>query len=533
MSKSGKNKIFRRDNMKKIIAFLLLVGVLIFASCELKDPTQPEITTINPQALPLSKMVAVGASFTAGFQSGGLVDEFQKSSFPYLIEQQMGRADQFQMGLLAAPGFGSANLQTGEAFGPLKFENGQIVPGDPVPGGIGGISALLFAGGNAELTRPYDNLGIPGADLNDILTTTAFDPTTDTGNPFFDLTLRNPNLGNTTQLDQAILLQPSLVLLPLLGGNDVLGAATNGTAIEGVTITPQADYENRLNQIVDRIQDETRAIIITTNIPDITALPYVNILDPFVYKTIPFLGINTPVPVVFDATFQPILFDTTLGLYLPLLAEEGLLTGGSPINHLLLPFLSQYQATGLGVPDSMAIADVLIANNIPPAQAAAIAQLLVLGMQAAGLNPSGVSIPGTLTLTEEESTTIADAISGYNSTIVSIAQSKGVAVVDLATPFNNIVANPGTDGVTALFVLLDQNTTMFSLDGVHVNDAGQALIAREYITKINELTGLGIPNVNPGDFTGQYSGTSLEKLIAPGVIEAAVQLYLPKQLRQQ
>ncbi|MFQ5584448.1 MAG: hypothetical protein ACE5GL_08450 [Calditrichia bacterium] len=502
--------------MKKIIALLITASLLIFVACELNQPAAPQLN-ITPQQLVLSKMVAVGASYTAGFQSGGLVDDFQKMSFPYLIAKQMGRVDDFQMGWLAKPGFGSADLTTGKAFGPLKWNGTSIVPGDEVPGGIDGIELLLFNGGNAELARPYDNLGIPGADLNDLLTTTEFDAVTGTGNPFFNLTLRNPNFGGTTELDQAILLQPSLVLLNLPGGNDYLGAALSGTAVEGVTLTSQADFRTRFTKVIERLTGETKAVIVTTNLPYPSLLPYVNILDNFIYKSIPALGITQPVPVVFDSQFQPVLFDSTIGLYLPLLADEGLLTGGSPIAHVLLPFLNEYQASGLGVPDSAA----LVGMGLPPATA----QALVQGMIAAGLTPSGVAIPGNLTLTANEEATINTAVDGYNDILKDVISGKTITQVDLVTTITNIVNNPGTSGVTAFFVLLDPNTTMFSLDGVHPNDAGYAIIGNEFIKEINKVLNVNIPLLNISDFTGQYSGTSPEKMV-PGAVKQVREIFV-------
>ena len=481
--------------MKKLIAFLILMfaSPIIFVACEPGTPSAPELN-ITQNQLVLSKVVAVGASFTAGFQSGGMVEDFQLKSFPHIIAQQIGKSDQFELPLIAAPGIGST-----PGFGPLKFENGQIVAGDPVTD----PAALLK---NAQLPRPYDNLGVPGADLNDMLNTVDGSG----GNPFFDLILRNPNFANTAQIEQAILLQPSLILL-LLGGNDVLGAALSGTAIEGVTITPQADFDSRMSQILDKLQSETRAQLVMANLPDVTALPYVNVVDNFIYKAVPALGIFDPVPVVFDANFQPVLFDPAIGLFLPLLTDE------TNVAHLLLPALSQYRTTGLGVPDSAAI----VGMGLPPAQA----QLLVLGMQAAGLIPSGNPFPGSLTLTEDEETIIRDATAGFNATILSLAQSKGVAIADLIMSFNEIVTNPGTDGVTARFVLLDPTTTMFSLDGFHPSNAGQAVLAKAYIKAINGAFGLSIPEPNPADFTGQFAGTSTNK-IAAGVIEKATKLFI-------
>lgn len=524
--------------MKKIITFIVLAGLLIGIACTPKYPDAPQLN-IAPNQLALSKVVAIGASYTAGFQSGGLVNDFQKNSYPYLIAKQMGKADLFEMGLLAKPGFGSANLQTGEAFGPMKFEAGAIVSGDPIPGGIDGIKALLLAGGNAELSRPYDNLGIPGADLNDILSTTQYNPATGTGNPFFDLTLRNPTFANTTELEQAIMLQPSLVLMLLPGGNDYLGAALSGTAIvepnSGFTITSKANHLSRLTEIIDELQSNTRAKIVISNDPYPNALPYVNILDNFVYRDVPIPNVGLKkLPVVFDSNFQPVDFDPdpTNQLYLPLLTQEGIVGGGtSPVKHLLLPFLSQYQSSGLGVPDSASIALTLIGLGFDPATAAALAQQAVQGMIAAGLTPSGDAIPANLTLTEEEETTINDAVDGYNDNILAIAQNKGVAVVDLKTAIEQLIQQPGMNGITDFFVLVDQNTTMWSLDGVHPNNAGQAWIAMEFINKINQVFNLSIPNINPASYTGQYSNSSANRIM-PGAIEQAVKLFVRERPRQ-
>lgn len=514
--------------MKKIIAFLITASLFTFVACELNQPAAPQLN-ITPQQLVLAKMIAVGASYTAGFQSGGLVDDFQKMSFPYLIAKQMGRVDDFQMGWLAKPGFGSADLTTGKAFGPLKWNGTSIVPGDEVPGGIDGIELLLFNGGNAELTRPYDNLGIPGADLNDLLTTTEFDAVTGTGNPFFNLTLRNPNFGGTTELDQAILLQPSLVLLNLPGGNDYLGAALSGTTVEGVTLTSQADFRDRFTKIIDRLTTETKAAIVTTNLPYPNLLPYVNILDNFVYKDVPVPGVGlVKLPVVFDATFQPVDFDPDPAseLYLPLLTEEGIVGGqASPVTHLLLPFLSEYQANGLGVPDSTNIADQLIGLGFDPATAAVLAQQAVQGMIAAGLTPSGVAIPGDLTLTAEEESKINTAVDGYNGIVNDVIDGKPIAQVDLITTITNIIQNPGASGVTNFFVLLDPNTTMWSLDGVHPNDAGYAIIGNEFIKEINKVLNVNIPLLNISDFTGQYSGTSPEKMV-PGAVKRVREIFV-------
>ncbi|MBN2364881.1 MAG: hypothetical protein EH225_01865, partial [Calditrichaeota bacterium] len=211
--------------MKKIILYLLLAGITLFTACSLEDPTQPTVGNILPAQLVLTKMVAIGNSLTAGVQSAGLVEDFQLNSFPYLIAQQMGRADQFEQPLIADPG-----LSNTPGVGVLDFVGGQIVP-------RGTYTNPLALAKNINLPRPYDNLGLPGANLDDML---RFKLSPNPG--IWDLILRNPNFGNTTVLEQARLLNPTLILF-WGGNNDVLGAATNGG--DPSQITSVSDFQTR------------------------------------------------------------------------------------------------------------------------------------------------------------------------------------------------------------------------------------------------------------------------------------------------
>ncbi|RMF62701.1 MAG: hypothetical protein D6743_11840, partial [Calditrichaeota bacterium] len=145
--------------MRKILTNVLVLGVVLgFLACEAPTPTQPKLNVTQGQ-LVLSKFVAIGNSLTAGFQSSGLVEEFQLHSYPYLIAKQMGKGDDFQQPLVAAPGIGSTPGKT-----PLKFVNGNLVADDLT---VDPLTLLK----NALLPRPYDNLGVPGATLGDVLNT--------------------------------------------------------------------------------------------------------------------------------------------------------------------------------------------------------------------------------------------------------------------------------------------------------------------------------------------------------------------------
>ena len=78
--------------MKKILILILIAGMTFFFACEPDQPAAPQLdVTINELAT--SKMVAVGNSLTAGFQSSGMLEDFQVNSYPYLVAQQMGKTE--------------------------------------------------------------------------------------------------------------------------------------------------------------------------------------------------------------------------------------------------------------------------------------------------------------------------------------------------------------------------------------------------------------------------------------------------------
>lgn len=454
--------------MKKLILLLIMISLSVWLGCDVKTPEQPQVQTF-------SKVVALGNSLTAGFQSSGLCECMQPQSLPNLIARQMGKAAEFEQPIIHEPGIGST-----PGKGHLHLVNGRIVAPDLTEP----PAAMLL---NAALPRPYDNLGVPGAMLRDVLHATDATTSASKTNSFLNIVLRNPNLGNTTQLQQAITLNPSLVLL-WIGDNDVLGAALNGG--NPALITPQADFQTLFTTLLTELQTKTSAKIIMANIPYVTDIPYINTMD-IIFRPIPALGISQSVPVVFDATFHPVDFDASANfLYLPLLTEE------KNIAHLTLPALSAYQ-TGVGIPNAAA----LMQMGLPELQAQALEQ----GMKAAGLNPTGQLLPGTMSITATENLTIKQAVDGFNTTLQALATQFHIPLVDANVMLTQLNSS-GLEGFSGRFVLLDPANTAFSLDGVHPNDGGYALVANAFIEKINASFNLAIPKLNCPDFKGQYAG---------------------------
>jgi lysophospholipase L1-like esterase len=235
-----------------------------------------------------TRYVAIGDSLTAGFQSSGLLFSLSRNSYPALISAQARPGQAFDQPQVSAPGI-PAVLELRSLAGPT------ILPR------AGGPARLE----NALITRPYNNLGVPGANVRDTIATSS--------GGLHDVVLQSfsPVLHGRTALQQAVQQNPTFVTI-WIGNNDVLGAATSGIVIDGVTITPVARFETDLNAIASAIA-ATGARMAFANIPDVTTIPFVT--------TVPNVVIN-------PATSQPVLVN---GQPVRLIGPNGPLAAGDRV----------------------------------------------------------------------------------------------------------------------------------------------------------------------------------------------------------
>jgi len=277
-----------------------------------------------------TRYVALGDSLTAGFCSGGLVRNCQLGSYPLLIfAQATDRSPQeaasvFQQPLVSAPGLSGQAVCRNPASplapcGVLRLVSlaGPSPTIAPIPG--------QAAPQNLTLPRPYDNMGVPGATVHDLLTTLS--------GGFHDLILRGQG---ATQLQQGLSLQPTFVTL-WIGNNDALGAATAG---DERLLTPAAQFDAEYRTIAAAIASVGAKMAIA-NIPDVTSIPFVTTLSRFV-----------PNP----ATGQPLLIN---GNPIPLIGEDGPLQAG---DFVLLSATTEL-AAGRGIPAAIGGSGVPLSEN--------------------------------------------------------------------------------------------------------------------------------------------------------------------------
>ncbi|HEX3129301.1 MAG TPA: SGNH/GDSL hydrolase family protein [Thermoanaerobaculia bacterium] len=352
-----------------------------------------------------TRYVSIGDSLTAGFMSGSLNQPSQQNSYPVLIYRQAtGLSTGFEQPLVSAPGIPAA-LE-------LRSLSPLIIAPKP------GSGAPL----NLNLQRPYNNLAVPGADVHDVVATV-----TDNGG-LHDLILRK--LG--TQLQQAAFLHPTFTTI-WIGNNDVLAAATSGRVIEGVTITPVAQFEADFKTVVATIAS-TGSKMAIANIPDVSGIPFVNTIATFVVNPV---------------THQPV----------PLLGPNGPLGA----NDRVLLTASSELAKGIGIP--------------------------------AQLGGTGLPLGDQFVLDANEINTINARVVAYNGIIASVANSAGAALVDVNAEFRRL-ATTGINIGGITFTRNFLTGGIFSYDGVHPTATGYGYIANLFIDAINAKFGGEIPEVN-------------------------------------
>ena len=195
----------------KYLIIALVFSVFYFSGCDDDDVVVTPPPPFSPGTADFSMYVSIGNSLTAGFQSNALSERDQVHSFTSMLSKQTQRTS-FEQPLILNPGIGGRLRLVNLA--PTIVTETSV---DPVP------SSNL----NIALLRPYNNLGIPGSILFDMVDEDDFGvKSVARGNPFFALILRNAALGSSV-INQTRNLQPTFITA-WIGNNDVLGYATSG-----------------------------------------------------------------------------------------------------------------------------------------------------------------------------------------------------------------------------------------------------------------------------------------------------------------
>lgn len=455
--------------MKKNILFVFILFISIFVLTGCKDRT--EITAPQPLSpisgtADLTRFVTIGNSITAGYQSSSLYEGAQVYSFGNLIAQQVNTT--FAMPLISGNGIGGKLVM--ESLQPPSIKALPLQSGAPI---------------NLTYPAPYNNLGIPGALLYDVMNATnknncASALFANKPNDFFDIVLRNQG----SQFQQAKALNPTFVTL-WIGNNDVLGFATSG-GFSPSAPTPTSTFTALYNNLAANL-DSLAANVVVANIPSVTDIPFFTTVGPGMALAIPWALLRAQLsPGLFYQKHGEIFNQTSF------IDSVGLLHGT-----ILVTLPAQSYAALLGLPTGKWYVD-----NHYPALPAGIDTTKPFGFHPQ--NP----LPDALVLDESEIATANSATNDYNVVIQAAANTYGFGLVDINTVFKTIRSrdyNGGTVYGGVVFTTSFVTGGLFSLDGVHPSSQGHGVIANEFLKVINSKFGASFPLVDIGKIPGSIS----------------------------
>ena len=388
--------------------------------------------------------VSIGNSLTAGFADGALSSTGQASAFSKMLSEQFALVGGGTFTIPYMPS-GNGNDGSGGTKRILRYlANCQ---------GTVGVAPVLSAGPASSLASiasggPYNSLGVPGARAVDALSG-AYSGL----NPFLGRMVQNP--GFSSILSEALRVNPTFFTL-WLGNNDILGFATGGGtgAIDPAfpfpgDLSSVAQVTGALTVVVDSLTGRGAQGVIA-NIPDVTSIPY--------FTTIPWNGI----------TLSQGAADTLNGIYTSLGLTHIVWKAGAN------PFVIQ---------------DTTVVHPTLRIRHAKQGELILLttpgdSIRCAqwGTNPTK-ALADQYVLDENEVTAIQTHTAQYNMAVANIATTYNIGLADM-----NMFMKTFTGGI--VYNGLGMNASFisggaFSLDGIHPNPRGYALIANEFIKVIN------------------------------------------------
>ncbi len=378
--------------------------------------------TASQNAGDFSTTVFIGDSLTAGYQNGSLLDTQQPNGYANLIAQQAKFS--LTLPLIAPPG--APNVMTLVSLGPPPVTS-TLDPGQSTIG-------------RDDYTVQATDLGVPGALVNDVLTTLPVDVPTTAEQQITQLVIGFPGLSDNiarTQLEWAIALKPTTIIV-WIGNNDALVADETGMPS---SMTPLATFTTEFTQLMTELSQKTHANLIVSNIPDVTLVPYL-----------------TPALEVL---------------------EEACMDAYGSVTPTCIAGMSQV----LGIQP----AGPTYAGDLVNPTGLAEVPLILTGKQAPPITDSGF-------LSAAEVVTVQQNVLAYNQVIQQQAAAVKATLVDFHTVFSQTAANGITvNGYTGNFSYLGG---MFGLDGVHPTNTGYGVVANAFIDAMNASLHLTIPDVD-------------------------------------
>ncbi len=408
----------------------------------------------------VSSYVAIGDSITAGYTDGAMCYYGQQNTYANLLARQfkhIGGGD-FKQPFIhpdsVGIGFsGSSCLvlkNSGNNFDPNSYSLSYIAEqGD----------RSIFWENIYSKGGPFNNMGIPGSKAISIVMEEYGHQIKGEGNynPFFTRMASSPSKASV--LSDTLALQPTFFTL-FIGNNDVLSYALSGGTLDVITPLEGESgkgFKESLRVIVNALIN-TGAKGAIANLPDLNSVPY--------FAAIPHNGL--------------ILNELDL-----LFLNNKYLSSG---------FYFVKEKNCFIINDSIENPDAIRQMK----QGESILLDILFDVNKENYLSGKIPIPKKYILTNSEKLKIENTIIAYNLCLKSIADEKKLAFVDVNALLKKACIDRIYNGLSYKFSY--KNCGVFSLDGLHPNAFGQALLANEFIKEINKTYQSKIPLLDSRKF---------------------------------
>jgi lysophospholipase L1-like esterase len=415
--------------------------------------TEFENYEITQGSADFSNYVAVGNSLTQGYQDGGLHNELGQhdNSYPAIIARQMKLFNPSLVFLQPqVNGSGSGYMHLAYRNGEIKaikaFKSNRT---DNDPAAIDDDPTWLTF---ADQTIKYNNLGVSGIKLVECLsggrnTTENFNLFLNSFNEYGKFLNFGDEIAPVSYLDH-IKSSKATFFTCWLGNNDVLGWSTAGGDDEPFTDPIISVPGLLLSELSEAAEFRDK---------------YDSVLTAF--KNMGAKGVCATIPDVTSIPyFNTVTLDVISGdVWIREGADTNVIRKATK-NDLLLLTASDEFAKGNGKVQTR-------------------------------------PLPHTVVLDKNEITIVQNRTNEFNNAIRTLAIKYDFALADM-NQFMKTLTNTGLsfDGVDYTPKYIEGG--VFSLDGVHPNSRGYAIIANEFIRVINKYYGSNLPTVVVGNYRG-------------------------------
>lgn len=402
-----------------------------------------------------SRFVAIGDSITAGYADGALYYKGQVNAYPNLIARQYQSIHPlvFRQALVGKQSAGIGFVGRSRLI---------LVPDEHNQKNKWGCLSYLSEAGDQSIlsenlyhsSGPFHNLAVPGAKAGHLLVPGYGDPAKGAGNynPFFTRLASDP--AKTSLLEDILKLQPTFFTM-LIGNNDILSYAMRGGTDDVMTPAegkPGEGFAATLRYIIERLTEHGAKGILAT-LPDLTTIPFFNTI-----------------------AHDQLLLEKQEAIQL----NRHYAGSGMEFKTGKNAFVIEAVTNGQTVLRQMLKGEIILCE---------IMQDSLRTDYLSGRLP----IPKSYYLTATEIAQIKTRIAAYNDVIADLAAEKGLGLIRL----NHLLIHAKADRFydARVRAIHYSEAGAFSLDGIHINAMGQALLANEFIKAIYRTYGLKIPRL--------------------------------------